>query len=937
MTHPLIRIAAVALVLAVFGSNGAERRRALGQEPADGAAAELIEALPRPADLHDDLLPPGSRLRLGTVRLRHGAGAGFVSYLGDGSELLTAGSDGTLRVWDVASGKELRRWSLPSISGGGSSSYSDGVVVVVNHRESNLESTFLVPSPDGQTLATMNYDGIIQLWDTATGTSLRRIRTKGGFADALTFSADGRLLATRGNDQVVRVYDATSGQELKALGKAPPQNNRFYFGRSRSLAFSVDGKTLVSLKVEQDNNNFVAHLVFWDVESGKERFQVKAPENSFNDLNMAFSPDGRALLVMGGNGQPVFYDPTTGKELRRLEDATAYYGQHACFSRDGKVIALHDGSTNYVQLFEVATGKRIRNLGDARTRERQVFFGGEALNQSAAFAPDGRTLALVTDAAAVTLWDLETGKEKPLAAAGHQATVLAAVAPNRQTLLTVAADDTLRQWDARTGREQQSVRLPAGAAYACFSPDGRWLAVSAGSNQLALWDALAGKELHKLKLSEQRGRQIPAGGGGMAFSRDGKSLAVRDYDGTLHVFDTATGKVATQFNVRLGANNRGDVVIINGIAPPLAYSADGTAVALVGKASDPKADPNRMDFTRNNNVIRLWHIGTGKLLREFGTHKVDILALAFSPDGRTLAAATSDNAVTLWETLTGKERGRCAVKEGDFFGKAFGLLSGRSTGSRDFNLSSLTFSADGRTLAAGGKDNIIHLWDVATGKKLDQFKGHQGGVQALAFLSDGLSLASTSGDSTALVWDAATHLKRELPAATPLEEKQLETLWNELAGDNGAAAFQAVQSLAAGSEQSVPWLPARLKPVPAPDPKQIDRLIKDLDSEQFQTRQQAEQEIERLAELAQPALQKVLQGKPTLEMQQRVEKLLERLVSQLTPPAELVQQCRAVEALERSGSSSARQLLEKVAQGASGHRLTREAQGSLQRLTATQP
>jgi len=930
MTHPLVRIVAAALLLAAVESDGTKHGRGLAREPA-GGTAEALEALPRLGDAHDDLLPLGTRLRLGTMRFRHGAGVAFVAFLGDGSQLLTASHDGLLRVWDVSTGKEVRRWALPGNSGGGSSSFSDGVIVVVNHRESGLENTLFLLSPDGQTLATMSYDGLVHLWDTTTGTKLRQIRTKGGFSDTLAFSPDGGTLASRGNDQVIRIYDVATGQELRQLGKAPPQKDRVYFGRSRSLAFAPDGKTLASLKVEQDNNNYLAHVVFWDLETGKELRRIKASDNNFNGLTLSYSPDHRTFIILGDNGQTTLYDPATGKELRRLETDANSYGQCGRFSRDGKVLAMHDTNSFHVTLFDVATGKKIRTQGDGRRRERQIFYGGEELTQSVDFSPDGRMLALVSDDAAVRLWDLETGKER-IVGGGHQATVTAVAAADRDTLMTVAGDDSLRHWDLRTGQEKRHVPLPAGSANALFSPDGRLLAVGAPGNKLALWDPLAGKELHALKLGDLRFRQMPGGGGGLAFSMNSKTLAVRDYDGTLRLFETATGKESGQFNVRLGPANRGDVVVVNGISPPIGFSADGATIALAGKAIDPKADPNRSDFSRNNNVIRLWHVPTGKLVREFGTHKVDILAMAFSPDGRSIAAATSDNAVTLWETLTGKERCRFEVKEQAILGKMFGLLGGRSVSNRAFNLCSLAFSADGQTLTAGGKDRTIHLWDVPTGKKLGQFTGHQGGIQRLAFLPDELSLVSASVDSTALVWDASSMLQREASPGMLLEDKQLESLWSELAGDNGTVAFQAVRTLGASPEQAVPWLQARLKPVPAPDPQQIDRLIKELDSEQFQTRQKAEQDIEKLAELAESALKKVLQGKPTLEMQQRVEKLLERLVSQLTPPAELVQQCRAVESLERIGNSEARQLLEKLAKGADGHRLTREAQGALQRL-----
>ena len=130
--------------------------------------------------------------------------------------------------------------------------------------------------------------------------------------------------------------------------------------------------------------------------------------------------------------------------------------------------------------------------------------------------------------------------------------------------------------------------------------------------------------------------------------------------------------------------------------------------------------------------------------------------------------------------------------------------------------------------------------------------------------------------------------------------------------------------------QAVPFLQERLKPVAAVDGKRLAQLIAHLDSDEFTARQKATEALERLGDLAVPALEKALAGKPALEMRTRIERLLE--TADRMPPPEVLRSLRAVEALEHAGTPEARQRLEALAKGADGARLTREAQAALQRL-----
>jgi WD40 repeat protein len=171
----------------------------------------------------------------------------------------------------------------------------------------------------------------------------------------------------------------------------------------------------------------------------------------------------------------------------------------------------------------------------------------------------------------------------------------------------------------------------------------------------------------------------------------------------------------------------------------LALSPDGKTAASGGDHRD--------------GVIRLWDIAAGQLLRvlhlgDEGSGEFPV-ALAFSPDGQTVASAHWGDAVVLWNVPTGQQRQLARLGSGHHVG-------------------SLAFSPDGRILAGGDDDGSLRIWDAQTLAELHTLSGHQGGVRCVAFLPDGRILASSSADTTVLLWDVPIPVA---PAgSTPPEE-----------------------------------------------------------------------------------------------------------------------------------------------------------------------
>jgi hypothetical protein len=200
---------------------------------------------------------------------------------------------------------------------------------------------------------------------------------------------------------------------------------------------------------------------------------------------------------------------------------------------------------------------------------------------------------------------------------------------------------------------------------------------------------------------------------------------------------------------------------------------------------------------------------------------------------------------------------------------------------------------------------------------------------SLAFAPDGRTLATGGGDSTIHLWDLTGRAQdgRLRPARPGPAER--ERLWADLGGA-APEADRAFWTLAAAAEQAVVLIEDRLRAVPVADPQRIARLITDLDSERFPVREAATRELEQLNELAEGALRKAVEGSPPLELRRRVDRLLERLDAPVTDPDRL-RALRAVGVLEQIGTEEARRVLNRLARGAPAAALTRAAKEALRR------
>lgn len=762
--------------------------------------------------------------------------------------------------------------------------------------------------PDGksylsvhQVRASITLPGEIRRHDAATGRILETWRVPDLYR-VVAFSPDGRFALMENEfveylgfrrpgvvetqERMVRLYDLA---KRETIWENRATLERKDWTRIASACFSTDDKWIVT--AGSDDQGI---LRLWDAATGKPMWQHKR-----NLEALGFADGDRTVIVRDQSNIIHLFDRASGKARRSFSTMLRDQAWQCTLAPDGSAILF--GTVDSVRVWDVATGKERTPLTDPKRSAWRFAFSpggkllvvgagpstsvrawpsGETLRTIAlgrrgverlAVSGDGRRLeVLFGGEQALHFYDLKTGKEQPAPQDGHEAAVYSVAFAPDGTLLSYGRDATMRNWDVKKGHlvGRMSFGQNSVECGCAISRDGRLLAVpDSKDNAVEVYERASGKRRSKLSTEVAFGRRL-------VFSPDGKWLAAADrWNSRITVWDATAGRVVLKLADR----------VAYGVS--CAFRPDGRQFAASAEGA-----------------VRFWDVPTWK--EQQGLTAYAPLGLAYSPDARTLATLSVEG-VRLFELATRRQRAHFQPK--------------------DYPTGAVHFSPGGRWLAWIADGIAIHVWDLQRGEQLARFTGHDDAITDLVFTADERALVSASQDSTLLVWD----LDGPAAKAPRPQSGDVEKAWQALGREDAASAYEAIWVLAASPDAAIPLLASHLKPIFPLDTKRVNAWLRDLESEDFATRERAMRALEQFGDAATPALRQFLTDHPSLEARRRAEQLL-RKISNSTP--ERLRQMRALEALERIGSLGARRLLEDLARGDPAARLTHDSQTALKRL-----
>ncbi|MEU3600926.1 helix-turn-helix domain-containing protein [Streptomyces sp. NPDC006798] len=508
----------------------------------------------------------------------------------------------------------------------------------------------LAYSPDSRTLAGAGADGTVILWDTRTG-RVRTPRPADHPAPVTALALNGTTLATATADGTVRLVDTRTGRARVLTRDATRPRNNVTTERNTPLSFSPDGRTLAV--GHQDGATRI-----WSTTTG--RIDATFPGFAGSPQWNLFSPDGKALAIAD-----------TLTNTVRLWDVSEEMVYAVMVGHEGRLTALAF-SRDSTTLATVATDRTVR-LWRALNQQRHAIPTRGTSIGGLAFTRDGNTAVAATGLApgrfakpprtsGIHVWNNRTNTLRHIRTDLDAASAVT-LASDAKTLAYADRRGLVRITDTTTGRTRRTLRHPGPPPSAiALSADGTLLATGSG-HTVRIWRTATGT-LRRTLTSPSVGRLV--------FDPRGTTLAA-DGAGAVRLWDLATGTTRHTLNVP----ETGDLV----------FSPDGTTLATGGGS------------------VRLWNTRTGTLRRTLLRHTQPSVVLAFSPDGRTLAmngfrapylfrvALSGQDYVHLWDVATGQAR--------------------RSFITTDPALTALAFSPDGRTLATGGSHGTIRLWAVS--------------------------------------------------------------------------------------------------------------------------------------------------------------------------------------------------------------------------------
>jgi WD40 repeat protein/tRNA A-37 threonylcarbamoyl transferase component Bud32 len=575
-----------------------------------------------------------------------------VAYGPGGQRLVSAGQDGTVKVWDTGTGR-----------------------MVFDLRGHNRRLWSVACSRDNKYMAAAGGE-LVKIWNARTGSELRTLPPHLSWCKSVAFLHDNTLVSADG--QLIRFWDPESGKEIRTL--------RGHQAPIWGLAVSSDGHRLATATgAEQFRPGILmkTELKVWDPATGQAR--VTLTEHTQPIAGVALSPDGQFVASVSYDHTARVWDANTGSRILLISQPPSDYFYGVAFCADGRRLALADQRT--VRFWDLSTGETLLALRGHRGSVLSVAFDASG-TQAATGSFDGT----------VKLWDLaDTLEARSLPAPASGITSLAFSRKNER-LVSGQHNGTIAIWDARQGkRVLDSHRRTQPVLATAFNRDDSRVAAVLQQNGIEIWDPLAGKTVSRIS---------PLSGppSALALNRNGERLATANANGDIEIWDATTGQ-------RLAIHHHDKPVSC------LVFSDDNRWIACADE----------------EHRIVVLDAGTGEAIRQLTGHHGHIRGLAFSPDTRSLASASTDRTVRVW--FLADQRPPLVLRH-------------------SYPLNCVALSPDGHRLATSSAEYPeVKIWDLSTGQEmLTLTNGLREAANNLTFSEDGLRLAAASGEAI-IMWE----------------------------------------------------------------------------------------------------------------------------------------------------------------------------------------
>lgn len=624
---------------------------------------------------------------------RHRGAIYHVSISPDGKTLASGGLDGTIRLWDVETGKFLK--------------------CLLGH---NSYVYRLAWSPDGNTLASAGaYDGSCGLWDVKTGVLRRAIRSKHGVVTYVAWSPNGRQIAfSTGNSGHMLLYDVVRGEFLNDDKEREVAIGAGIVG----LDWSPDGQVVAFVSTNTP-------VSLWQLSAVRQnKFLLTEGDVSYS---LAFSRDGKEVAVAGAKGIRIFDFET--EMVTRTIAGPAY---SVAYSPDGKMLASAP-QNGVVKLWEAATGKEIKTLTGSAT-------------SSLSWSADSKLLATTTVMTAV-VWDVESAKPKTtFDACGQYPPIWSPGKP----FINGTYTNTPSICDPASGKLQCKLEGHTAPVYSFgWSRDGKMLATGSADATVRLWEMPSGTPLATYKGHTALVHAV-------SWMPDGKSLASASYDKTVRVWkapdkkpaagkksdddktseaseataetkpvsDTSKKETTKKVATKKDAKDPSDPLIqeFKGHTAPVTLLAVPSAAKLVASGSTDK-------------TLKIWNLTSNKLTASIDI-KYPVLAAAFSSDGKTLCSSGADEGLNFWNPGTGK------------------LIKSTVKSATHSTISALAWSPNSSLIAVGRQGHSLQLWDIQADKAVHTLTA-MAPVMSATWTQSGQSVSAGCQDRTVRFWSAA--------------------------------------------------------------------------------------------------------------------------------------------------------------------------------------